>query len=84
MEIIYFVALNGLAHVAFVGSRLTTSLFALNLHASDLTVGLLMSLFAALPMLLSIVSGRSCSLTWKPCISPARCAALRSCWCTSA
>src|SRR3981189_2460615 len=58
MEIIYFVALNALAHVAFVGSRLTTSLFALNLHASDLTVGLLMSLFSALPMLLSIVSGR--------------------------
>jgi MFS family permease len=58
MEIIYFVALNALAHVAFVGSRMTTSLFALSLGGSALTVGLLMSLFAALPMLLSIVTGR--------------------------
>ena len=58
MEIIYFVALNALAHLAFVGSRMTTSLFALSLGGSALTVGLLMSLFAALPMLLSIATGR--------------------------
>ena len=58
MEIIYFVALNALAHIAFVGSRMTTSLFALSLGGSALTVGLLMSLFAALPMLLSIATGR--------------------------
>jgi MFS family permease len=58
MAIIYFVALNALAHLAFVGSRMTTSLFALELHASDFTVGLFMSLFAALPMLLSILAGR--------------------------
>jgi MFS family permease len=58
MEIVYFVALNALAHLAFVGSRMGTSLFALKLGASEFTVGLLMSLFAALPMLLSIWSGR--------------------------
>jgi predicted MFS family arabinose efflux permease len=58
MEIVYFVILNGLAHVAFVGSRMTTSLFALELRGSEFTVGVLMSLFAALPMLLSILSGR--------------------------
>jgi MFS family permease len=58
MEIVYFVALNALAHIAFVGSRMTTSLFALSLGGSALTVGLLMSLFAALPMLLSILTGR--------------------------
>lgn len=58
MEIAYFVALNALAHLAFVGSRMSTSLFALQLGASEFTVGLLMSLFAALPMLLSIWSGR--------------------------
>jgi MFS family permease len=58
VEIIYFVALNALAHLAFVGSRMTTSLFALWLGASDLTVGLCMSLFAALPMLLSVPAGR--------------------------
>ncbi len=58
MEIAYFVALNALAHLAFVGSRMGTSLFALELGASAFTVGLLMALFAALPMLLSISSGR--------------------------
>jgi predicted MFS family arabinose efflux permease len=47
-----------LAHVAFNGSRLTISLTALGLGASALTVGVIMSLFAALPMLLGIYSGR--------------------------
>ena len=58
MEIVYFVALNALAHLAFVGSRMSTSLFALQLGASEFTVGLLMALFAALPMVLSVWSGR--------------------------
>jgi len=58
LEIVYFVALNALAHLAFVGSRMSTSLFALRLGASEATVGVLMALFAALPMLLSIWSGR--------------------------
>lgn len=47
-----------LAHAAFNGSRLTLSLNALSLNASPLAVGVMMSLFAALPMLLSVVSGR--------------------------
>jgi predicted MFS family arabinose efflux permease len=58
MEILYFVALNALAHLSFVGSRMTTSLFALSLGASEITVGVCMSLFAALPMLLSVAAGR--------------------------
>jgi MFS family permease len=58
LEIVYFVALNALAHLAFVGSRMSTSLFALQLGASAFTVGLLMALFAALPMVLSVGSGR--------------------------
>ena len=58
MEIVYFVALNGLAHLAFVGCRMTTTLFALHLGASPATVGALMSLFALLPMLLSVSAGR--------------------------
>jgi MFS family permease len=58
MEIVYFVTLNALAHLAFVGSRMSTSLFALQLGASEFTVGLLMALFAALPMVLSVWSGR--------------------------
>ena len=58
MEIVYFVILNVLGHLAFVGARMTTSLFALRLGASDFTVGVLMCLFAVLPMLLSVGTGR--------------------------
>jgi MFS family permease len=58
MELVYFVVLNGLGHLAFVGSRMTTTLFALELGASRFTIGLLMSLFAVLPMLLSVSAGR--------------------------
>ena len=58
MEIVYFVALNALGHLAFVGARMTTVLFALELGASEAAVGVLMSLFALLPMLLSVSAGR--------------------------
>ena len=58
MEIAAFIVLNVLAHLAYVGARMTTSLFALQLGASPLMVGVLMALFAALPMLLSVSSGR--------------------------
>lgn len=58
MELVYFVFLNGLGHLAFVGSRMTSTLFALELGASRFTVGLLMSLFAVLPMCLSVSAGR--------------------------
>lgn len=47
-----------LAHAAFNASRLTISLNALALGASALTVGVLMWLFAALPMALGVASGR--------------------------
>lgn len=58
MAILYFVTLNALGHVAFVGARMATTLFALELGASAFTAGLLLSLFAALPMLLSVATGR--------------------------
>jgi len=58
VEILYFVVLNGLAHLAFVGCRMTTTLFALQLGASPATAGTLMSLFALLPMILSVSAGR--------------------------
>ena len=58
MSILYFLGLNVLGHLAFVGSRMTTALFALQLGASPFTVGVLMALFAALPMLLSVSTGR--------------------------
>jgi MFS family permease len=47
-----------LAHSAFNGTRLTISLNALALGGSPLVVGLMMSLFAFLPMVLGVASGR--------------------------
>ena len=47
-----------LAHTAFNGTRLNISLAALAAGASPLTVGVMMSLMAAFPMLLGIAAGR--------------------------
>jgi predicted MFS family arabinose efflux permease len=58
MRLALLVVTTVLAHTAFNGARLTISLDALWLGASPLTVGCLMSLIAALPMMLGIVSGR--------------------------
>ena len=54
----YFVLLTVLSHVGFVGSRITVSLSAINQGASPLAVGLLMSLYAVIPMLLAVHAGR--------------------------
>lgn len=45
-------------HTAFVGSRMTISLHAIELGASPFTVGLLMSLYALIPMLIALAAGR--------------------------
>ena len=58
MPLALIVVTTVLAHAAFNGSRLAISLNALALDASALTVGVLMSLYAALPMMLSMASGR--------------------------
>ena len=58
MPLALIVVATVLAHAAYNGSRLAISLNALSMGASALTVGVLMSLFAALPMMLSIASGR--------------------------
>ncbi len=52
------VALTVFAHAAFNGSRVTVSLYALDLRSSPLTVGVLVSLYSLLPMLLSVSAGR--------------------------
>jgi predicted MFS family arabinose efflux permease len=45
-------------HLAYAGTRVTLSLFALHLGASPFTVGLLLSLLALLPMTFSVAVGR--------------------------
>jgi len=54
----YFVLLTVLSHVGFVGGRITVSLSAINQGATPLAVGLLMSLYAVIPMLLAVHAGR--------------------------
>ena len=50
--------LAGLVHVTFSGARVTLSLFALDLGASALTVGLVMSMLSVVPMLFAVSWGR--------------------------
>jgi MFS family permease len=45
-------------HIVLAGSRVAVTLYALSLGAGTATVGLLMALFALLPMFLAIPSGR--------------------------
>jgi MFS family permease len=47
-----------MAHLALAGSRITTSLYALSLHASEFTVGTLIALFSLFPMLCAVSTGR--------------------------
>lgn len=51
--------LTVLIHVNVAGGRIDLSLFALRLGASSLTVGVLMSLLALLPMFFSVYVGRA-------------------------
>jgi len=53
-----FCALAILTHIALTGGRVTVSLGALAQGASSFTVGVLMALFALVPMLLSVHAGR--------------------------
>ena len=54
----YIILLTILSHAAFTSSRMTVSLYALKLQATPFTVGVLMTLYALLPMLLSVTAGR--------------------------
>jgi MFS family permease len=46
------------AHIALVGARVTTSLYALSVHASEFTVGTLIALFSLFPMIFAVPMGR--------------------------
>jgi len=58
LALLYFVALNSLGHLGFVGCRMTTTLFALKLGASPALAGTVVAMFAVVPMLLSVSAGR--------------------------
>jgi MFS family permease len=52
------IALSILNHVAFAGVRVSLTLTALHLHAPTFEIGLLLSMYSLLPMLLAIPGGR--------------------------
>jgi MFS family permease len=54
------IVLGILNHTVLTGSRVTVSLYALSLGASAFVVGILMGLYAFLPMLLGVAAGRMC------------------------
>lgn len=57
--IVYLIVLPTLLlHLAFAGCRVNLSLFALHLNASPLTVGIILSLLAFLPMIFAVRAGR--------------------------
>jgi MFS family permease len=58
VQLLYFVALNSLGHLGFVGCRMTTTLFALRLGASPALAGTVVAMFAVVPMMLSVTAGR--------------------------
>jgi MFS family permease len=58
MTLAHIVAMMVLAHLAFVTTRMTGSLYALAHHASTFTVGVQMALFALVPMLVAVPTGR--------------------------
>lgn len=59
MTIRFILLLTVILHLAFAGSRVTLSLFALHLGATALTVGILISLLAAVPLLFAVGWGRT-------------------------
>lgn len=58
MPIYLIVLMCALNHSGFSGSRMAVSLYALELGASQITIGVLMALYALLPMLLAVYVGK--------------------------
>ena len=58
VNLVQLIALTVLCHAGFHGARVAMSLSALHQGGSPFTVGLLMALTAALPMLLGVATGR--------------------------
>jgi len=58
VPLLHLILVSLTAHIALAGSRITTSLYALSLHASELTVGVLIALFSLFPMICAVPAGR--------------------------
>jgi predicted MFS family arabinose efflux permease len=62
------IAISVLTHMAFVSARMTGSLYALSNRESTFTVGVMIALFALVPMLIAVRAGRWLDLVgpWRP------------------
>ena len=58
MTLYLLILISVLTHSAYIGSRVAVSLYAIHLHASPFTVGVLMSLYGLLPTLIAVSAGR--------------------------
>ncbi len=58
MTLAFVLPFTIMLHLAYAGTRVTLSLFALSLQASPFTVGVLLSLLALVPMTFSVAVGR--------------------------
>ena len=58
MNLFRIILISVLAHLVFVSARMTGSLYALENKASAFTVGVMMALFALVPMLIAVRAGR--------------------------
>ena len=67
MTLTRLLVLTVLTHTAFGATRVTGSLYALSNQASAFTVGVMMALFAMVPMLLAVRAGR-----WLDAVGPRR------------
>jgi len=65
------IAIAVLTHMAFVSARMTGSLYALANNASTFTVGVMMALFALVPMLIAVRAGRWLDAVgpWRPTVT---------------
>ena len=67
MTLLRIIIIAVLTHMAFVAARMTASLYALVSGASTFTVGVIMALFALVPMLTGVRAGR-----WLDAVGPRR------------
>jgi len=67
VSLAHILALTVLTHSAFIAVRVTGSLYALAHQASVFTIGVIMALFALVPMLLALRAGR-----WLDAVGPRR------------
>lgn len=58
VPLLHLILVSLTAHIALAGSRITTSLYALSMHASEFTVGILIALFSLFPMLCAVPTGK--------------------------